>query len=76
MRSIQVKHVPDDIHATLRQRAAQAGQSMQEYLLQQLTTAASSPTLEEVLDRAGGRTGGQVAMADAAEAVRSDREGR
>ena len=76
MRSIQVKHVPDDIHATLRQRAAQAGQSMQEYLLQQLTKAASSPTLEEVLDRAGGRTGGQGAMADAAEAVRSDREGR
>ena len=76
MRSIQVKHVPDDIHATLRQRAAQAGQSMQEYLLQQLTKAASRPTLEEVLDRAGGRAGGQVAMADAADAVRSDREGR
>ena len=76
MRSIQVKHAPDDVHATLRRRAAQAGQSMQDYLLDHLTETASRPTLEEVLDRAGGRAGGRVALADAVDAVRSDREGR
>ncbi|MGH8791780.1 MAG: FitA-like ribbon-helix-helix domain-containing protein [Stackebrandtia sp.] len=38
MKNVQVKGVPDDVHRVLRQRAAAAGMSLQEYLLQQLTT--------------------------------------
>ena len=76
MTSIQVKHVPENVHAALRQRAAQAGQSMQDYLLDHLTEPALKPTLDEVLDRAGGRSGGRVAMEDAVDAVRADRDGR
>lgn len=76
MPSIQVKDVPDDVHATLRRRAAVAGQSLQEYLLAQLVEEAHSPTLEEVLDRAGGRAGGRATFKAAATAVRADRDAR
>ena len=33
MPGIQVKNVPDDVHAVLRRRGAASGQSLQEYLL-------------------------------------------
>ena len=76
MPSIQVKDVPDDVHAVLRRRAGAAGQSLQEYLLARLTEDAATPTLEEVLDRAGGRAGGRAPLDAAAEAVRADRDAR
>jgi plasmid stability protein len=74
--SIQVKDVPDDVHATLRRRAAAAGQSLQEYLLARLVDDTSTPTVDEVLARAGGRAGGRADLADAVRAVRRDRDGR
>ena len=74
--SIQVKDVPDEVHATLRRRAAVAGMSLQEYLLARLEDEANTPTLAEVLDRAGGRAGGGVSLEAAVEAVRADRDGR
>lgn len=76
MPSIQVKDVPDDVHATLRRRAAAAGMSLQEYLLGRLVEDAHTPTLEEVLDRAGGRAGGRASLRKAARAVRADRDAR
>jgi plasmid stability protein len=76
MPSIQVKDVPDDVHATLRRRAAAGGMSLQEYLLSRLVEDARMPTLEEVLDRAGGRAGGRAPLTEAARAVRSDRDDR
>lgn len=76
MPSIQVKDVPDDVHATLRRRAAAAGMSLQEYLLGRLVEDAQTPTLEEVLERAGGRAGGRASLGKAARAVRSDRDSR
>jgi hypothetical protein len=74
--SIQVKDVPADVHATLRRRAAAAGQSLQEYLLAQLIEEAHTPTLDEVLDRAGGRSGGRAGFQAAIDAVRADRDSR
>lgn len=76
MPSIQVKDVPDDVHAILRRRAAAAGMSLQEYLLGRLVEDAHTPTLEEVLDRAGGRAGGGASLAKSVKAVRSDRDAR
>lgn len=73
MPSVQVKNVPPDVHRILRQRAAAAGQSLQEYLLARLKQQAKEETLEEVLGRAGGRAGGSVELAFAAEALRADR---
>lgn len=76
MPSIQVKGVPEDVHATLRRRAAHARQSLQEYLLSRLIEEARTPTVDEVLERAGGRAGGQAGFKAAAAAVRADREAR
>lgn len=76
MPSVQVKDVPADVHATLRRRAAAAGQSLQEYLLERLTEEARTPTLDEVLDRAGGRAGGSVSFKAAVAALRADRDRR
>jgi hypothetical protein len=74
--SIQVKDVPEAVHAMLRRRAAEAGMSLQEYLLARLEQDANTPTLDEVLDRAGGRAGGRVPLEAAVEAVRADRDAR
>lgn len=76
MPSIQVKDVPDAVHATLRRRAAEAGMSLQEYLLARLTEDTNTPTLNEVLDRAGGRAGGRVSLRSAVKAVRAERDAR
>ncbi len=74
MPSVQIKNVPDDVHATLRRRAATAGQSLQEYLLASLVREAREQPLDEVLERAGGRAGGAVSLRFASDSLRSDRE--
>ncbi len=74
MTSIQVKDVPEHVHATLKRRAAAAGMSLQEYLLARLEQDASAPTLDEVLDRAGGRAGGKVPLTRAVADIRADRD--
>jgi antitoxin FitA len=74
--SVQIKDVPDETHAVLRRRAALAHQSLQEYLLARLVEEASTPSLDEVLERAGGRAGGSLSFRDAVEAVHDDRDRR
>jgi plasmid stability protein len=74
--SVQIKGVPDDVHRVLRQRAAARGQSLQEYLLARLVEAAHEQPLEDVLARAGGRSGGSADFAFAVRAVREDRDAR
>jgi antitoxin FitA len=76
MPSVQIKDVPEDTHAVLRRRAAAAHQSLQEYLRTRLIEEAAQPTLEEVLERAGGRAGGSVPLEAAVAAVRDDRARR
>jgi hypothetical protein len=72
--SIQIKDVPADVHATFRRRAAAAGQSLQEYLLEQLIEDAYAPTLDELLARVGERAGGSASFKAAARAVRAERQ--
>ena len=48
---IQIRNVPDKIHRKLKSRAALAGMSMSEYILQQLKESLERPTREELLDR-------------------------
>jgi plasmid stability protein len=76
MATIQVRNVPDVVHAELRRRSAAAGQSLQEYLLARLTEQASRPTLDEVLGRAGARAGGSMSFASTVEVLRSTRQAR
>lgn len=76
MPSVQIKDVPEETHAVLRRRAAEAHQSLQEYLLSRLIEEASRPTVDEVLARAGGRAGGSLPLEDAVATVRSERARR
>jgi plasmid stability protein len=76
MPSVQIKDVPDETHAVLRQRAAAAHQSLQEYLRARLIEEASRPTLDEVLDRASGRAGGSVSLKASVNTLRSERARR
>ena len=76
MPSVQIKDVPDETHAVLRQRAAAAHQSLQEYLRTRLIEDAARPTLDEILDRAGGRSGGSVPLETAVATLRHDRARR
>jgi len=76
MTSVQIKDVPDETHRVLRRRAAEAHQSLQEYLRSRLIEEASRPTVAEVLGRAGERTGGRLSFETAVDAVRADRDRR
>jgi plasmid stability protein len=48
---IQVRDVPDEVHRTLKARAARQGVSLSEYLRTELQRVAESPTPEELLAR-------------------------
>ena len=48
---IRVRHVPDDIHKTLKIRAIENSMSLSDYLLRELTQLAKRPTLEDILAR-------------------------
>jgi plasmid stability protein len=76
MPNIQIKDVPADTHAVLRQRATAAHQSLQEYLRSRLVAEAARPTVDEVLGRAGNRHGGTLPLADAVSALQADRDRR
>lgn len=76
MPSIQIKAVPPETHAVLRRRAAAAHQSLQEYLRSKLIEEAATPTVDEILERAGGRSGGTVDFATAVEVLRDERDRR
>lgn len=49
MVNIQVRNVPDDVHRTLKERAARAGMSLQEYVLSQLCEHARMKTPAEIV---------------------------
>lgn len=73
MPNIQIKDVPESTLAVLRQRASATQQSLQQYLRSKLIAEASQPTLDEVLDRVGGRRGGSLRLTDAVGQLRFDR---
>ena len=55
---IQIRNVPDDVHRSLRTRAAAAGVSLSDYALGELERVAARPEVSDVLRRAGERSGG------------------
>lgn len=52
---IQVRNVPDDVHRTLKGRAAAAGISLSDYVKRDLERAASVASVEEIDARVGAR---------------------
>lgn len=52
---IQIRNVPDDLHRLLKSRAALAGKSLSEYLLEGLRRVAARPTLTKLAERISDR---------------------
>jgi plasmid stability protein len=73
MKVIQVRNVPDDVHRTLRARAAAAGVSLSDYVLDELARVADRPAVADVLAQANRRSGGVGSRAIVA-AVRAGRD--
>jgi plasmid stability protein len=80
MATIQIRDVPEDVHRTYRQRAADAGKSLQEFLLGELVEGARAQTPAEVVAEVRGhleRSAGEgFSRLSSTELVRSDRDGR
>ena len=77
MATIQIKHVPEETHGVLRRRAAEAHQSLQEYLLAKLIEMSATRTFAEIADeikREG--AGGRFTIQDTLDALDEAREGR
>lgn len=48
---VQIRDLPDDVHRTLKARAAARGVSLSEYLRIELTRSATRPTVDELVER-------------------------
>jgi plasmid stability protein len=72
---LQVRNVPDDVHAELRRRAQAAGVSLSEYVLRELERIAARPPIEEVLARSASRRL-TISMADVVGTIRAERPER
>jgi antitoxin FitA len=72
---IQVRNVPDSLHRRLKSRAALAGMSLSDYLLQQIRELAERPTIDELRERLARRSAVTLSV-DAADAVRAERDSR
>lgn len=75
MSMIQIRNVPERLHRELKVRAARAGKTLSDYLLEIVREAASRPEPEELLRRVRERTPVYPSESPA-EAVRAEREAR
>ncbi|MGY1592283.1 FitA-like ribbon-helix-helix domain-containing protein [Geodermatophilus sp. SYSU D00708] len=72
---LQVRNVPDDLHAELRRRAAAAGVSLSDYVLRELRRVAErSPAAEVFARSASVRI--PLPMDEVVEDIRADRDSR
>ncbi len=76
MPNVQVRDVPEEVHEALVRQAELAGQSLQQYLAAKLALIASTPTIDEVLDRIEHRRKGRLSGEDAIAALESERARR
>ena len=72
---IQIRNVPQTLHRKLKSRAALAGKSLSDYLLDEIRQAAERPTMEELRERLRSRSAVSLPMT-AAEIIRAERDSR
>ena len=49
-RMVQIRNMPEDLHRKLKARAALAGMSLSDYLLDEVRRSAAKPSREEILE--------------------------
>ena len=72
---IQIRNVPDGLHCRLKARAAMAGMSLSDYLLDEIRRTAERPTLDELRARLQSRAAATPTESPA-QAVRAERDSR
>jgi len=72
---IRIHNVPDNIHRKLKTRAALAGMSLSEYILQELKKSLDRPTRDELLDKLAELPEPKLRPSPA-EVIRAERERR
>jgi plasmid stability protein len=70
---IQIRNVPETLHRELKSRAALAGMSLSEYLLNEIRAVAERPTLDQLRARLDSRPPVNLSQTPA-EAVRFERD--
>lgn len=63
---IQIRNVPDDIHRTLKIRAAEAGMTLSDYLRREVEQVARRPTTRELIERLRSRSPVRIRTSPAA----------
>jgi antitoxin FitA len=71
---VQIRNMPDEMHRTLKARAAKEGKSLSDYLLGELRKSAEVPTMAEMLERIRNRP--SVEEFSPEEAIRVERDSR
>jgi len=74
MKMIQIRNVPDELHRSLKVRAAREGTTLSDLILNDLPRLANKPSPQELLERIRSRE--PVAGPSAAELIRSERPER
>jgi antitoxin FitA len=74
MKMIQVRNVPEDLHRSLKERAAREGTTMSDLILAELPRLARKPSPEQLLERISRRTA--VSGPPAAELIEDERSRR
>jgi antitoxin FitA len=72
---LQVRNVPDDVHAELRRRASAAGMSLSDYVLRELRRVAERSPVAEVFARSAAHRI-PLPMDEVVEGIRADRDSR
>ena len=72
---VQIRNVPEGLHRKLKARAALAGMSMSEFLLQQLEKTLERPTRRDVLARLSELPPVELSVSPA-EVIREERDRR
>ncbi len=70
---LQVRDMPVDVLARLRERASAQGMSLSQYVRDLLKQDAEQPTLSEAVDRIADRTPVDVSDEEILNAIREDR---
>ena len=74
MKMIQIRNVPEELHRSLKERAAREGTTMSDLILAELPRLAHKPSPEQLLDRMRQRT--PVGGKPAAELIAAERAER
>jgi hypothetical protein len=72
---IQIRHVPEDVHRKLKERAKRQGMSLSDYLLQEITLLSTQLSWDELFDEIDDEDPVATGI-DWVEAIREGREER